>query len=189
VLPDENILLLGQMELVAAYVLLAALLLSITIWNRVRWWIKASTIIITFGFFFISFLSIRQILGWPTNTDLPDQFELIWAFIQEPDEVSRTAGGIFVWAMTLPGDGPVDPADLYQPGAVDTRVQPGQLPRAYKLPYTRYVHKDVEEAITKMVDGVRQIGVTDRKPKKPGENAPHSPFSFYDRPDPILPPK
>jgi hypothetical protein len=40
-----------------------------------------------------------------------------------------------------------------------------------------------------MVDGVRQIGVTDRKPRKPGEDAPQSQFSFYDRPDPILPPK
>ena len=47
----------------------------------------------------------------------------------------------------------------------------------------------VEDAIMKMVDGVRQIGVTDRKPKKPGEDAPQSQFSFYDRPDPILPPK
>ena len=63
------------------------------------------------------------------------------------------------------------------------------MPRAYKLPYERSTHNDVEEAIVKMVDGVRQIGVTDRKPKKPGEDAPQSQFSFYDRPDPILPPK
>ena len=33
------------------------------------------------------------------------------------------------------------------------------------------------------------VGVTDRKPRKPGEFADQSRFSFYDRPDPILPPK
>lgn len=188
-LADENTLLFGQMELVAAYVLLAALLLSITIWNRVRWWIKAATIVITCGFFFISFLSVRQILGWPTNSGLPDRFELIWAFVEEPDETARTAGGVYVWAMTLPGSGSVDPAEVHQPGVIDTRIKRGQLPRAYKLPYTRYAHEDVEKAITKMVDGVRQIGVTQRKPKKPGEHDTHSPFTFFDRPDPILPPK
>ena len=76
-----------------------------------------------------------------------------------------------------------------RPGAINTRVAANQRPRAYIASYTRTLHKRVEDAKLKMVDGVRQIGVTDRKPKKPGEDASRSQFSFYDRPDPILPAK
>ncbi len=91
--------------------------------------------------------------------------------------------------MTLPGEGEVDESDVYAPGLFDTRVEPGQMPRAYRLPYSREMHKKVYEARLQIIEGVRQIGVTTRKPKKPGEHAPHSQFMFFDRPDSILPPK
>lgn len=187
--PDQHAFALGQYELVAAYVVVGALLLGVTIWNRVRWWIRAGAIVVTGAFFFVTFDSVRNLLGWPTAEALPDRFEILHARIQEPDEVMRVEGAIYVWAMTLPGEGPVDARDIHTPGALDTRVRPDQAPRAYRLPYTRFAHETVNEALVKMQQGVRQIGVTDRKPRKPGEHAPQAEFSFYDRPDPILPPK
>ena len=187
--PDRHLLLLGQYELVAAYVAVAVLLLSIAIWNRVRWQIRAAAVVVTAAFFFVSFDSVRNILGWPTSEDLPDRFEIIHARIQEPDETMRVEGAIYVWAMSLPGEGPLDERDIHTPGALDTRIQPDQMPRAYRVPYTRFAHEQVIEALIKLQQGVRQIGVTDRKPRKPGEHAPQSRYSFYDRPDPILPPK
>ena len=186
---DEHLLTFGQYGLVAAYVALAALLLSIAIWNRLAWWIRAGAIIVTAAFFFVSFQSVMNILGWPTTAPLPDRFEILHARIQEPDEVMRVEGAIYVWAMTLPGEGPIDAANIYEPGAVDTRVGQDQKPRAYRIPYTRFAHEQVNEALIKIQQGVRQIGVTDRRPRKPGEHAPQSRYSFYDRPDPILPPK
>jgi hypothetical protein len=180
---------LGEIELVGAYVVIATLLLSIAIWNRQRWWIRATAITITFAFFFISWVSVRNLLGWPTEQELPGRFELLFATVQEPDEVMRTPGAIYVWAMSLPGEGPVSEADIYNPAEFDTRVGPEQMPRAYKLPYDRTTHREVHEAVIKIVQGTRQVGVTDRKPKKPGESEDQSEFSFYDRPDPILPPK
>lgn len=187
--PDQHAFALGQYELVAAYVAVGALLLGVTIWNRVRWWIRAGAIVVTGAFFFVTFDSVRNLLGWPTAEALPDRFEILHARIQEPDEVMRVEGAIYVWAMTLPGEGPIDARDIHAPGALDTRVRPDQAPRAYRLPYTRFAHETVNEALVKMQQGVRQIGVTDRKPRKPGEHAPQAEFSFYDRPDPILPPK
>jgi hypothetical protein len=187
--PDQNTFLLGEFELVAAYVLLAAILLSIAIWNRVRWWIRAGTIVVTFGFFFVTYVSVKNLLGWPTSELLPDRFEIIYAIIREPDEVTRSPGAIYVWAMTLPGEGPVDEADIYNPAVLDTRVQPDQMPRAYRLAYDRMAHKLVNEAIIQITQGVRQIGFSTRKPRKPGEYEEQSKYSFYDRPNPILPPK
>lgn len=189
-MPDDRYLpLLGQYELVAAYVVLAALLLSIAIWNRLHWRIKAAAIVVTACFFFVSFHSVKNILGWPTSGPLPDRFEILHAKIQEPDEVARVEGAIYVWAMTLPGEGPIEARDIYKPGVLDTRVRQDQMPRAYRVPYSRFAHQQVSEALLKIQEGVRQVGVTDRKPRKPGEYAPQSEYSFYDRPDPILPPK
>lgn len=184
-----SIFALGRFELIAAYVLLAALLLSLNLWARLGWWIKALAIVLTTAFFFVSFVSVKHLLGWPTEDLLPDRFELVYAVINEPDEATRTPGAIYIWAMALPGEGPVDEADVYTPGVIDTRLKPGQVPRAYALPYDRETHKKVHEAWIKTIDGVRQVGVTTRKPKKPGEHAPQSQYAFYDRPDPILPPK
>ena len=65
VAPDQHLLALGQYELIAAYVVLAALLLSIAIWNRLGWWIKASGIVVTAVFFFVSFYAVKNMLGWP----------------------------------------------------------------------------------------------------------------------------
>ncbi len=179
----------GQIELVAAYVVVAALLLSVVIWNRQRAWIRGLAIAVTFVFFFVTWTSVRNLLGWPTEQAMPDRFEILFATIQEPDEVTRTPGAIYVWAWELPGDGPVAAGDIYDPARFDTRVGSGQMPRAYMLPYDRPTHREVQEAMVKIVQGTRQVGVTDRKPKKPGEYAEQSRFSFYDRPDPILPPK
>lgn len=186
---DQNLLVLGEVELVGAYVVMAAVLLSIALWNRIAWWIKAASIVVTFGFFFVTYLSVRHMLGWPTSEQLPDRFELLWAFVQEPDEATRHPGAIYVWAMKLPGEGPIDAAEVYTPGAIDTRVAADQMPRAYRLVYERSAHEEVHEAVVNLIQGTRQIGVTTRKPKKPGEYAPQSRYSFYDRPDPILPPK
>lgn len=51
----------------------------------------------------------------------------------------------------------------------------------------RLAQDPVDEAPIGMQRGVLQIGMTDRKPRKPGEHAPQAKFSFYDWPDPILP--
>lgn len=186
---EFNQLALGEMELVAGYVLLAVLLLGVGLWTRVRWWIKTGTVILTIGFFFVTFDSVKNILGWPSDDAVPDRFELMWVVIDEPNQATGSEGAIYLWVMKLPGDGPLDEMDVYTPGKIDTRWQTGQQPRAHKLPYSRALHRESEEAKLKVVEGSRQIGVSTRRPKKPGEYQEQSEFSFFDRPDPILPPK
>ena len=180
---------LGWFELIAGYVVLGALLLSVNLWARVRWWIKAAVTVVVTAFFFVSFVSIEALLGWPTDQELPDRFELVYAKIVEPNPESRNPGAIYVWAMALPGTGPVDEEDIYTPGVIDTRPLAGRVPRAYRLPYSRGMHKKVFDARMRVIEGVAQIGLTARKKRKPGETAQKSEFHFYARPDPILPPK
>ncbi len=180
---------LGWFELIAGYVVLGALLLSVNLWARVRWWIKAAVTVVVTAFFFVTFVSVETLLGWPTDQKLPDRFELVYAKIVEPDPGSRNPGAIYVWAMALPGAGPVDEDDIYTPGVIDTRAVSGRMPRAYRLPYSRAMHKKVFDARMKVIEGVAQIGLTARAKRKSGETAQQSEFRFYARPDPILPPK
>lgn len=180
---------LGELQLVAAYVLVAVLLLGIGLWAKVRWWIKAGAVIVTFAFFFVTFVSVKDLLGWPSDDPLPDRFELLWVVVDEPNQSTGSEGAIYFWLMKLPGEGPLDEMDVYTPGRIDTRWKTDQLPRAYKIPYSRALHRDSEEAKLKVVNGSRQIGVSTRRPKKPGEYQEQSEFAFYDRPDPVLPPK
>lgn len=180
---------LGWFELIAGYVVLAALLLSVNLWARVRWWIKAAVTVVVTVFFFITFISVETLLGWPTDQELPDRFELVYAKIVEPNQESQNPGAIYVWAMALPGAGPVDEDDIQTPGAIDTRAIAGRMPRAYRLPYSRGMHKKVFDARMKLMGGVPQIGLKARKKRKSGETAQQSEIRFYDRPDPILPPK
>ena len=178
---------LGWFELIAGYVVLAALLLSINLWARVRWGIKAAAIVVTTGFFFITFVSINQLLGWPTDQQMPERFEMLYAVIQEPDPATRDPGAIYIWAMVPPDGAPADRTRVDRQRTI--AVEPGQMPRAYRLPYSRPLHKDIFVARQKVIDGVRQIGVAAQKPRDAGEQATQSKFRFFDRPKPILPPK
>ena len=157
----DTIYALGRFELIAAYVALAALLLSLNLWTRIRWWIKASAIIVTTGFFFVSFLGVKHLLGWPTDDRLPDRFELVYAVINEPIEASNTPGAIYLWVLKLPGDGALDEEDVYTPGVIDTRIDPEEVPRAYKLPYDRETHREVIEAQLKIADAYFDDGSYD----------------------------
>ena len=118
---------LGEIELVGAYVALGALLLSIVIWNRVRWWIRAIAIVVTLGFFFVQFNSIRHLMGWPTFDRLPDRFEMVYAAIMEPDQAAQEPGAIYLWIIPLAGSGALEEAEVYTPGMVDTRIEPGDM--------------------------------------------------------------
>jgi len=180
---------LGQMELVAAYVLIVIFLLVILFWSRVRWWIKAGAIGLAVTFFFGTWNGLRNISGWPSDELLPDRFELVYTIIVEPDETRQDPGALYYWILELPEDGPINEEDIYRPGAIDVRLDPAQLPRSFRIPYSREAHEEAEEARNKIIQGVRQVGLTTRRPKKPGEYAPESEFAFYDRPDPILAPK
>ena len=58
---------LGVTGLIAAYVLVALLLLSINLYSNWSWRVKATTIVVVSGFYLVSYFSFSPILGWPTG--------------------------------------------------------------------------------------------------------------------------
>ncbi|MCW9035096.1 MAG: hypothetical protein OQJ97_12815 [Rhodospirillales bacterium] len=163
--------------LLTAYVLIALLLLNLCLFSRISVWVKVLSIVLVSGFYYVTYVSLTGVLGWPTTAKLPERFLLLSRVIVEPDKESGGAGAIYLWADDL-GEG-----------------KPSMLPRSYELPYSAVLHKRVEEAVKRQRQGIVQIGgaenATEKTVSKEGGKFGElgSDLKFTDLPDPRLPEK
>jgi hypothetical protein len=93
--------------LVAAYVALATLLLSLNLRSAWRWQVKAAAIGITAAFFVVVFVALQAMLGWPAEALPPARFELHAALVEEPDRKGRGSGAIYLWLSPRHADGAI----------------------------------------------------------------------------------
>lgn len=124
---------LGIAGLITAYVTLAVILLSLHLYTSLTWWIKAPAILMVTGFYYVSYVSFPQLLGWPTPYGLPKRIYVIAVTVEEPN-------AIYMWARDL------------SLGLQVTR------PRSYKLPYTKKLHEKVENVTRKLRRAIPVIG-------------------------------
>lgn len=187
---------LGTSGLVAAYVVVAMLLLVLNLNARWSWVVKALAIVAVSALYVVTYYSLPPLLGWPTSQQLPKRFNLLAVYVQEPEKTSGRTGEILLWA-----------ADM----AAGPR---GADPRAYRVPFTPALHQKVEEAGNKIRKGLPQLGeLREEKipehatpatasqgaqkqasaPGKPADSAHGGQDSvvieFYDLPDPLFPEK
>lgn len=130
--------------LVAAYVAVAVLLLSLNLTSHWVWWIKAGAIALTSGFFVASYVTIVSLLGWPTSSRPPERFNLLWSKVVDPDKKTGAPGSIYLWAEEL------DSANL-----------PAGPPRAYELPYDEDLARRIAEAQKQREEGEEIMGTID----------------------------
>lgn len=126
----------GVLGVVAAYVVLAILLLSLNLRSGWRWRVKAWAISVTASFFVGMYLAVQAMLGWPTEIVPPATFQLHAAVIDEPDRRRRTSGAIYLWL-----------SPRHRPG------EPVEPPRAYALPYSRELHEAAARAQSRLQEG------------------------------------
>ncbi|MFO1185417.1 MAG: hypothetical protein U1E56_11605 [Bauldia sp.] len=141
---------------VAAYVMVAVLLLSLNLTSLWRWWIKAAAMVVTTAFFVGTYLAIDGILGWPSAAALPDRFKFLSSQVMEPNKVNGDPGAIFLWIQEL-----------------DDKNLPVSVPKNFRLNYTVSTAKDVQDAQSKRQAGKDVMGKTsDKKGKEGEENEP-----------------
>lgn len=169
---------LGISGLVAAYVLLAILLLSINLYSNWSWKIKATSIIITSIFYIITYMSFPPLLGWPSGDIPPERFRLIAAHVKQPNKITGEEGSIYLW--------------LTEFDDLTTDVPP----RAYSVPYTDQLHERVIHANANLKKGISQLGEFDDDLQtniNPADGKRLGQISvkiqFYDLPDPLFPDK
>ena len=168
---------LGITGLIASYVMLAVLLLSINLYSNWSWPVKAGTIILTTCFYIVSFFSLPPLLGWPTSAELPQKFKLIAAEVTQPNKTTGAEGAIYLWLTE------VDDLNSSRP------------PRAYKLTYSDLLHEQVLGAKIKLGKGVQQLGEKKEPDSEVDELSETKTtqtsieIEFYDLPDPLFPEK
>ena len=181
-----------------SYVAVAVLLLSLNLTSRWHWGVKAAAIAITTAFFGISYASIAGLIGWPSETRVPEHFQLDWATVVEPDKLTGSSGSIYLWLEAL-----------------DENNMPIGIPRAFRVPYSRDLADRIGHAKERIEQGKDQAGtardldVSEAPPDQdrrlagapPRQDEPGSPgdptafiqhmptIEFQDMPPPALPPK
>jgi hypothetical protein len=169
---------LGIYGLVASYILLAVLLLSINLYSKWSWQIKATATIVTSAFYVLSYFSFPPLLGWATTEPLPTHFRLLSSDVRQPDKITGDEGAIFLWAKKI------ENVASYNP------------PRSYKIPYSKSLHEAVIGAQSKIDRGIAQLGEyadVNRLQQAPVDASRVGQESldiqFYDLPDPLIPSK
>ncbi len=139
---------------VAAYVMIAVLLLSLNLVSRWRWWIKGAAIVITGAFFVASYFAISAVRGWPSNDWLPERFSLVATRVVEPDQFTGDAGAIYLWVEKL-----------------DENNVPDGHPRSYQLAYTAPLADAADGAQNLLDDGQEVQGTIDQTQRDDTEDA------------------
>jgi len=133
--------LLALIGTVAAYVLLAILLLSLNIASLWRWWIKAGAIVLTALCFVGTYFAITGLIGWPSVQAVPDRFSLLAAKIVEPDKANGADGHLYLWVEEI------DEANL--------AISP---PRGHEVAYSVSLAKALAVAQQRLAEGQEVLG-------------------------------
>ena len=167
---------IGIPGLIVAYVLVAVLLLSLNLYSKWPWSVKAAAIGLTCLFYLVSYFSFPPLLGWPTKQTPPAVFRLIATKVQQPDKITDDGGAIYLWLQTM------------EKGVTK--------PRAYTLPYSKLLHEAVIGAQEKLEKGIEQLGEYDESEPmqqvtldSPEIGQESLNIQFHDIPDPLFPDK
>jgi len=104
---------------ISCYVLIAVLLLVCLKVSALRRIYKITLIVLTSGFYMISWWAISDLKGWATPANLPETFRVHWIHIEEPNKTARREGHIFYWVSAKDLEGRLETA-----------------PRAHRMPWT-----------------------------------------------------
>lgn len=124
--------------LALAYVFLLALILLAVFRSEIGALPKLSLAALCLGFYLLHYSALQSYPGWPAAQELPARFELISSYAVEPDLKSDESGGLYLWIRDLDAD--------------------GALPRAYRLPYRKRLHRKIDDTLRKQQAGDRYVG-------------------------------
>lgn len=170
-------MILGITGIVSAYILIGLLLLSINLYSKWSWRVKATSIIVTSAFYVITFYSFPPLLGWPTTEYLPSQFRLISAHVVQPNKETGEEGSVYLWLSEI------------------ENMSSSSKPRAYELQYSNELHEKIVNVKAKLDKDIAQLGEF-KEPddtfnqvdeQRRGVKSVH--IEFYDLPDPLFPDK
>lgn len=137
-------------SLAAAYALVVALLAYLLLLSRLHWVFKVLATAATVALIPLTFNSVGELRGLPTDGPIPYSFRMLWAQVTEPNPLQGEKGNVFLWLQTL-----------------DDANYPLGQPRAYQLPYSDDLKIKVNDAMGKIAQGEQIQGKVDAKKALP----------------------
>jgi hypothetical protein len=136
-----------------------------------RWRRTLTTLLVLLpAFYLLHYQGLKQLAGWPVEIAPPDEFNLLSELVREPDPQNGDGGAMYFWINT-----PAEPT-----------------PRAIELPYSKPLHRAVDEAAQRRSQGKPQQAVKRETVATGTGRAPGSGdrvYEFRDIPGRRLPPK
>jgi hypothetical protein len=131
------------LALILAFAALAFLTLLALLWSRWPGWLRGVLVLAVTALYFVGYDAVHEIWGIPSTDAMPERFVMLAAVVEEP--TSRGPGAIYLWVSEPREGGPM------------------LAPRAYRLPYSKPLHVQVEEGLRKGRDGVAQMGTAEAR--------------------------
>lgn len=142
-----------------AFILLAAIGLWLLIFAKGWWVLKIFFITLCLYFSIAMWVSLSQLSGWPSNSELPDKFLINGIAVQEPSRTDPTdKGNIYIWATELDQDNRAKKTEISSWLLPFVSKKRPSEPRAYRLPYTEEMKKQLAEASKMMKAGKPVVG-------------------------------
>jgi hypothetical protein len=132
-----------SLSIILGFAVLLFVTLVALLWSRWPNWLKGVLVLGVTVMYFYGHEAVHSIWGIPSTDALPPKFVMLAAVVQEP--TTKTPGLLYMWVSPLADNGPV------------------LEPRAYKLPYSRKLHTQIDEGIKKGRDGISQVGTAEAK--------------------------
>jgi hypothetical protein len=137
----------GYLGLVTAYILIASVLLWLFISSRTYLGIKILIVPVILWYGLVLYYTPGNLSGWPIEVSsidkLPDDAIITSIIIREPSKLTSDPGGIFMTIIKPSSKTKIaftlNPKDAFTYTGSD-------LPRLYKVPYSRELHKQILEA-------------------------------------------
>jgi hypothetical protein len=125
----------------------------------------------------VTYYSFPPLLGWPTTENLPSQFRLISAHVEQPNKETGKEGSIYLWLSEI------------------ENMSSTSEPRAYELEYSNELHEKIINVKAKLDKDIAQLGefkdpdetMLQTNEQRRGVKSVH--IEFYDLPDPLFPDK
>lgn len=134
---------------------MTSILLWFIIGSKGKWIIKTLVTLVCLFYSVLVWLSLHTYLGWPSKEQLPDNYVVYWAQVQEPDP--NCEGAIFVWLCELDSKN-----YSYEILGYDNKI--GE-PRVHQIDYSKSLHKNIQNMIEDIKKGSVYIGVKKDKEK------------------------
>ncbi|MES3012858.1 MAG: hypothetical protein V4750_03895 [Pseudomonadota bacterium] len=163
------------LAIVLSFAALLLLVLLALVWSAWPAWMKGVLVLAVTGLYFFGNDAVHQIWGVPSTDALPERFVVLAGAVDEP--AGKSPGSIFLWVS--------------EPREGLTKLEP----RAYRVPYSKELHTQIEAGVRKGKDGISQMGLAEAKAGnarglgwlKPGNDEQE--IKLRDMPSPQLPEK